>query len=104
MNEFEEKRVYERFKIECQGHIKKDNESFFVKIINLSGQGLAFRTDKFIDNGEMLTIAIEVKNKPEPVSVFGEVIRSELVEDTIYEIGMKLDLTSWMKISQILSQ
>ena len=104
MEEFDEKRMFERFNMLCKGHLTKDSEEIDMRIKDVSGKGLGFLTSKLLEVGDRLMIRIEMKRTQELVDVTGEVVWWEPYDPSTYSVGFKLDMTSWTKISKILAQ
>jgi len=100
----EDKRIFQRFEVHCQGTIQKDNEAIDIKIMNMSGKGLGFRTSVYLCDHERITVKLLIKDHPEPLNVSGEVIWTEVIDEDTYDVGFQLDMTSWIKMSQILGE
>ena len=103
MEEFNEKRMYQRFNRHCSGRVMKDDEEIAIYINNMSGQGLGFRTKTNLPVKERLSIHLDIEGEKKPLIVTGEVIWSNLIDGSIYDIGFRLDMASWMKMSEILA-
>lgn len=101
-NDPKEKRVFRRVAKSWVAEIKRDGTLIPIEIINMSGQGLGFRIGTDLIDHERLAIQLEFEDGHEPLHLTGEVIWKRPAERDQFEVGIKLDLNSWVKMSQIL--
>ena len=104
MNRPDEKRMSERFEVECVGITEKEDDEFVLWITNISRLGLGFRTKKHLKENDRLLVRLKARDVAVPVEVRGSVVWSKKAERRAYKVGFKLDPTSWTRINKILER
>ena len=104
MEDANERRMSERFEVECVGSSAKDDQEFVLWITNISQSGLGFRTKKFLKENERLLVRLKAKDILEPVEVRGSVVWVKDADRTSYRVGFKLDPISWTRVKKILDK
>jgi c-di-GMP-binding flagellar brake protein YcgR len=101
----EEKRTFERFKIEfpvrfLDVNVKKEGSG---KIIDISaGGGGMLVTQSVLEPGASLEMWLHIPDNQEPFHTRGEVVWSKEVGSGIYRAGVKFDSVDFMNISRVL--
>jgi len=104
MEEFIERRLFERFYIHCPGLIVKDDEEIEIEVTNVSAQGVGFRISKSLEVHEEVSIELGVKDLPESSTLTGKVVWQNRIDSHTYAAGIELNIRSRLKMLKILDQ
>ena len=90
MLEYEEKRNYIRMGIACDISFKLPNspERYRGRCTSISGAGVSFTADLYVDPGKAVEINVQSKNSATPpMTAFIEVVRSTPLVNNLYHIA-----------------
>jgi len=88
--EHDEKRNYIRMGIDCDITFKLPNsdQRYQGRCTSISGAGVSFTADRYVDPGKAMEINVEPRNAATPtMTAFIEVVRSTQLVDNLYEIA-----------------
>jgi PilZ domain len=74
-----ERRAHERVAKAMPVHLRRgqSSERFDAKIVNISAGGVLIETTMPISTNDLLTIDLDLAGEPEPISVYGTVVRND---------------------------
>ncbi len=93
MLDHSESRQFIRMDVSCELTYKfPDSDQLFIgTCLNLSGSGVLFTTENFVDSGVALELTIAPNNSlTPPMKAFVEVIRTKEVQSGLYEIASEI--------------
>jgi len=87
---YDEKRDCIRMGLDCDITFKLPNsdDRYQGRCTSISGAGVSFTADRYVDPGKAMEIHVEPKNSATPaMTAFIEVVRSTQIVDNLYEIA-----------------